>query len=184
MKRFKIWVGFGCIGLSVISGSFAHNAIAQTSVAAPLPTLEPLDLKLLAADPSTLPPLVTTPNTISPTGLTPPSLWWAEAQFGERLLTTWLAYLPNQTRPGRVDLVVNRQIWSLLDYLERYEFITHMGNVAQEFQYNTRIFNPQGEFLAAYTCNFTAPQPICDIRLDPGGKSGLRGRGNTPLLLQ
>ncbi len=143
----------------------------------PLPSGEPLDISLLAPEVD-LPAFVVTANTISQSNLTTPSLWWATEQFGDRLITNWLAYpaeLQSAAQAGRVDLVVNRQIWSLLDYLERYEFVTHMGTTARQFGYNTRVFNPQGELLAAYTCTFT-PENFCNILLDDGGKSGLRGR--------
>lgn len=98
-----------------------------------------------------------TKDTICPTGLTIPSLWWADEQFGDKLLENWLAYPDEQ----RVDLVVNRQIWGLMDYYQRYAFVHRMVTVVRENGetgengYNLRVFNRQEPelCLAAYTCD-------------------------------
>lgn len=95
-------------------------------------------------------------DTICQTGLTVPSLWWADEQFGDKLLENWLAY-PNKKR---IDLIVNRQRWGLMDYYERYAFVHRMGAVVRgnsetgETGYNLRVFNRQEPALclAAYTC--------------------------------
>ena len=105
-----------------------------------------------------------TKDTISQTDLTTPSLWGASEQFGNKLLENWLAYPDKQ----RVDLVVNRQRWSLMDYLQRYEFVNHMGTVIRQDEYNLRVFNRQDPTLpiAAYTCNFTIAPPTCRIDIN------------------
>ncbi|MGB3238239.1 MAG: hypothetical protein WBB29_08080 [Geitlerinemataceae cyanobacterium] len=98
-----------------------------------------------------------TKDTICQTRLTIPSLWWADEQFGDKLLENWLAY-PEE---HRVDLVVNRQIWGLMDYYQRYAFVHRMVAVVRENGetgengYNLRVFNRQEPelCLAAYTCN-------------------------------
>lgn len=121
-----------------------------------LPPVEPpLDLTLLEPDAEPDAQNVLTMTSISQAGLTVPSLWWQREQFGGKLLDNWLAYPGNDNQPGRVDLVVNRQIWSLLDYLQRYEFVHHFGITARDYGYNTRVFNRQGILLGAYTCEFT-----------------------------
>jgi hypothetical protein len=158
-----------------------------------------------------------TATTISQTALTIPSLWWmkeqyaAQEQFGDKLIETWVAYPSQEGRPNRVDLIVNRQLWSLLDYLQRYAFVHDFGGAARDYGYNIRIFDRRANLLAAYTCNFqpaiapisqlsllpdtqaksvipffaTYVQPAkpltCDTLLDYGGKSGLRGSSPNPL---
>ena len=115
---------------------------------------------------------VVTATTISQTQLTRPSLWWADEQFGEKLLNNWCAY-PNERQ---IDLIVNRQIWSLLTYLQRYAFVNHFGTVARDFQYNLRVFNQQKTPLATYTCNFSATPVSCDLKIDtPSIRSVGRG---------
>ncbi|MBE9009738.1 hypothetical protein IQ250_05920 [Pseudanabaenaceae cyanobacterium LEGE 13415] len=102
-----------------------------------------------------------TNTTIDQTGLTQPSLWWirdqiaAQDKFGRRLIDGWLA-CNGATEPNRVDVVVNAQIWSSLDYFDRFEFIRRFGQVTSGYGYNLRVFNPQGELFAAYTCEFSA----------------------------
>ena len=72
---------------------------------------------------------IITENTISQTGLTNPSLWWASERFGGQLLDTWLVCQDER----RVTIIVNRQVWTLLDYLERYEFcLLYTSDAADE----------------------------------------------------
>lgn len=138
------------------------------TIAAPQPSTPPTNCPPL--EPGTNPPpaprlpsgSVLTANTISQTGLTRPSLWWTDEQFGNKLLNNWCAY-PDERR---IDLIVNRQIWSLLTYLERYAFVNHFGTVARDFQYNVRVFNQQNVQLATYTCNFSATPVSCNLQLD------------------
>ena len=129
----------------------------------PPPNCPPLEQEANSSPPSTSTSgSVRTANTISQTGLTPPSLWWANEQFGGKLLDNWCAY-PDQRR---VDLVVNRQIWSLLTYLERYEFVSHFGTVARDFNYNLRVFNQQKTLLATYTCDYSIIPVRCNLWID------------------
>ncbi len=137
----------------------------------------PLELSLL--EPGVAPnPNVITASTISQQNLTIPSLWWANQQFGGQLLENWLAYPADSTTAARIDLVVNRQNWSLSDYLERYEFVYHFGTVASDYGYNVRVFNYQRELLATYTCNFATSPRLCNLQLEATGRAQIRGSGN------
>ena len=149
-----------------------HLASAQTP-SIPTASGEPLETELLKQDSAHNGRDVVTANTISNTSLSVPSLWWAKEQFNEvsgKLINNWIAY-PNEKR---IDLVVNRQAWTLLDYIKRYGFITKFGAVARDKNYNIRIFNQQGERLATYTCNYSQTPPACEIKiLDPFGRTSL-----------
>lgn len=116
-----------------------------------------------------------TANTICQQQLTIPSLWWANEQFGGKLVDNWLAYPAKSNSAARIDLVVNRENWSLLDYLERYEFVNHFGTVARDYGYNVRLFNYQEELLATYTCNFNTTPPMCNIQLDVTSNTPVQG---------
>ncbi len=118
---------------------------------------------------------VITSNTISQEGLTIPSLWWAKEQFGGDVLNNWLAYPAQGETAGRIDLFVNRQNWSSLDYIGRYEFVNHFGTVARDYGYNLRVFNEQKELLASYTCDFSQNSSQCNMQLDATGKARIRG---------
>lgn len=124
-----------------------------------LPSMAPLDVAALKMEP--LPPPLRSATTISRVSLTIPSLWWTEDHHAAqdpseaKLVENWLAYPLTNDEPGRVDVVVNRQLWSLLDYLERYEFINEFGNGAKDFGYNLRVFDSRAQLLGAYTCDFS-----------------------------
>ncbi|WP_427158963.1 hypothetical protein ACQFX9_23680 [Aliinostoc sp. HNIBRCY26] len=145
---------------------FNPSAIAQTGI--PQPSQVPLNLQLLNNPQGN----VITANTIKLTELTTPSLWLAQEISQNKLLDNWIAYPGNQTESNRVDLVVNQQIWSLLDYVERYEFVNRLGSAARKDNYNMRVFNYQGDLLATYTCNFQNSPPTCNIQMNIQYKLG------------
>ena len=135
-------------------------------------SIEPLDVCWIEENSDcTSSSLIITKDTISQIDLTVPSLWWASEQFGGKLLENWLAY-PEERR---VDLVVNRQRWTLLDYLQRYAFVNQMGTVARSDGYNVRIFNRQEPDMpiATYTCNFSMSLPQCEIEINSGARPNL-----------
>ena len=135
-------------------------------------SIEPLDVCWIEENTDcTSESTIITKDTISQTELTVPSLWWASEQFGGKLLENWLAY-PEERR---VDLVVNRQRWTLLDYLQRYAFVNQMGTVARSDGYNVRIFNRQEPDvpIATYTCNFSMSIPQCEIEINSGARPNL-----------
>lgn len=101
----------------------------------------------------------TTAQEPSQLGLTVPSLWWVDEQFGGKLVANWLVYPLQNAASNRVDVVVRREIWSLLGYFERYAFVNHFGTAASDYGYNLLIVDRQKNILAAYTCNFAQVQP-------------------------
>ncbi len=139
-------------------------ASAQPS-SSPEPSLEPLETELLKPDASFARPDIITANTLSPTDITTPSFWWAKEQFDEfdgKLINNWIAYQDKK----RLDLVVNSQLWSLLDYMGRYRFVNKFGTAARyNYQYDVRVFNQQAVLEATYTCNYTSTVPDCAIRI-------------------
>jgi hypothetical protein len=167
------------------------QSIAQTAQASLTPVTEPLDLELVEQEQEDLATLtpgactvngVITSKTICQNSITIPSLWWLEEQYRQlngKLVNTWLAY-PNAIGTSRrVDLVVNQQVWSLLDYLERYKFIDWFGTTARDYGFSTRVFNSQGRMLAAYTCaaqptsSTAGSPPKCSLLVNTLGRSGL-----------
>lgn len=188
-------IGVG-LGLSDCNRAIALDAQALLLLTQPLTSSE-INLLAQGAPPSDS--SWVTAETISQTGLTPPSLWWAKQQFGGKLLSNWLAKPGTDDLPSRVDLLVNQQIWTSYNYLDRYAFLNQMGRVAQDFGYSTRVFNAQGELLGAYICDFDWTEPrssrypqgiassatlssACRIFLDPSGVGAVRGVGATGAL--
>lgn len=102
--------------------------------------------------------VVITSQTVCQSGLTPPSLWWTKEQVAQELRTSgklvsdWSAQLKTAEAPGQVRLVVNPQLWSLMDYFERYDFVSNFGLAARGFGYQTEIYNTKGTKLASYIC--------------------------------
>ncbi|MDJ0796112.1 MAG: hypothetical protein QNJ51_04625 [Calothrix sp. MO_167.B12] len=129
----------------------------------------PLELELLKQNTG----FVVTANTIYQDKMAVPSFWWAKENSENKLLDNWIAYPASVKEPARVDLVVNQQIWSLLDYLERYNFVNQMGNLARTYSYNVRVFNYQQERLATYTCNFENSPALCNIEMNTQNSMGL-----------
>jgi hypothetical protein len=132
-----------------------------------------LDTKLLSAKNHIDDDRIININTISENGLTVPSLWWAKEQFdpfGGKMVDNWLAY----TEEKRIDLVINFQLWSLLDYLDRYRFVDNFGNIAREYGYNLRVFGQQKNCLALYYFNVNSTPPKWEITFDGYLQNGLQ----------
>jgi len=99
-----------------------------------------------------------------------PSLWLADKLFGGKLLDRWFVDRDN----ALVIIIVNRQLWSLLDYIERYQFVNRFGTVSSEYGYNLRVCNRQGKALAIYSCK--GDRLNCKIDLESLSNPGLRGK--------
>ena len=102
-----------------------------------------------------------------------PSLWWAREQFdpfGGRLVENWLT----DAHVQQINLVVNWQLWTLLDYLGRYRFVNQFGTVARRYGYNLNIFNQKKQCLASYKYNAISNPPKWEINLEQLGKNSLQ----------
>lgn len=138
--------------------------VAGATISCDIPAT-PLELELLRDNDQLAQRGIITADTISQRSINIPSLWWAREQFDPyrgRLVINWLAY-PEEKR---IDLIVNRQLWSLLDYPNRYRFLNQFGTVARGYQYNLRVFNQKQQCLATYTCDFTMDTPECQIKFN------------------
>ena len=102
-----------------------------------------------------------------------PSLWWAREQFdpfGGRLIDDFLT----NHQLKQIDLVVNWQLWTLLDYLGRYRLINQLGTVARQYDYDLRIINQQKQCLATYQYTVESNSPKWEINLDSLGQNSLQ----------
>jgi hypothetical protein len=158
MRQLALLLGSYLTAISLIPNQLS---LAQIPFV-PTPSVAPLELSLLTNPTDS----VVTANTINQSSLTVPSLWWAKENSENKLLDNWIAYPASGTEPARVDLIVNQQVWSSLDYLKRYEFVNRLGTTARSYGYNTRVFNYQQELLATYTCNFSINTPLCNINMN------------------
>ncbi len=102
-----------------------------------------------------------------------PSLWWAKEQFDffdGRLVTNWIA----NTERKNIDIIVNRQLWSQLNYLERYRFVNKFATVARENYYNLRVLNQQQKCLVSYVCNFQVTPNQCQMIFETNEVTGFQ----------
>jgi hypothetical protein len=168
------------------------QSVDQTTQAFLAPIAEPIDIELVEQQEDNLPTStpgactvdgsVITSKTICQNGITIPSLWWLEEQYRQlngKLVNTWLAYPDATGKARRVDLIVNQQVWSLLDYLERYKFVDWFGTTARGYGFSTRVFDGQGRLLGAYTCaaqSDSSPSrdlSTCSLLVNSLGRNGL-----------
>jgi hypothetical protein len=132
-----------------------------------------LDIKLL--EPTTDPSKygVIRYDTISQSNLSIPSLWWPKERFDPfqgKLINNWLAY-PAQKR---IDLIVSRQQWALMNYLDRYSFVNSFGAIARDYNYSLRIFNQDQTCLAIYRFNNQIQPERWELIFDPGQEDGFQ----------
>ncbi|MGB6301657.1 MAG: hypothetical protein WBF90_36505 [Rivularia sp. (in: cyanobacteria)] len=162
MRQFSLLFSICISTVSIFSAQFAQARDSRI----PAPSQAPLELDLLINPRDN----IITANTISQKQLTVPSLWWAQEQSQYKLLENWIAYPANNSQPGRVDLIVNQQIWNeIFNGFERYSFVNRLGSVARSYGYNIRVFNDEKELLATYTCNLNLETPLCNIRMNSIG---------------
>ncbi len=121
-----------------------------------------------------------------------PSLWLGrdifayQARFGKKIFEGWLVCPSSNGDRGRIDLVLNGQLWSVLDYFDRYELVQQFGissdraDVKFRSGYNLRVFNRQGKSLGSYTCDApvfgSVPIVPIEVEVSAGLKSTV-GKG-------
>jgi len=163
-SKFTQWVSAPILLASVLLILVPQLVLAQVPSAAD-PCLQPSEIEPPTdeAEPPQEDALVT-PQEISQKGLTDPSFWWAQEQFNKfdgKLINSWVA----DREQKMLYLFVNRQLWTLMDYLGRYSFVNKFGTVARDYQYDVRLFNQQRVPLASYTCDYSQTPADCTIRI-------------------
>ena len=124
-------------------------------------------------NPKSIDTLISAKPNITVAGITLPSLWWARQQFdpfGGRLINNWLA----DPEIKQINLFVNWQLWTLLDYVGRYRFVNQFGTVARKYGYELHILNHQQQCLASYQYNLESLPPKWEINLEPSAQDSLQ----------
>lgn len=96
-----------------------------------------------------------TPDTES---LTVPGLWWANEQFGDKMVVNWLIYRRAKEGNSQVRAIVRSDLWSRYSYLERYAFLKRFGATTSVAGYHLLVLDRQNYPLGAYTCEFLPTQ--------------------------
>lgn len=95
--------------------------------------------------------------------LTVPGLWWANQQFGDKMVQNWFAYRRPEARSSQVRAIVRPDLWSRYTYLERYAFLKRFGATSSAAGYHLLVLDRQNYLLGSYTCEFpsqTKPAPL------------------------
>lgn len=160
LERFSGWGTWAAL-LVLLSGP---STLAQTPTI-PRESPPPHVAALVALDRQSL-PVIATALTPSQRGLTVPSLWWADDQFGDKLVENWIVYARRPNTQARTDLIIRRALWNTLNYYERYAVVNRFGTVASDYGYNLLVFDRENDLLAAYTCSFSrvAPDYLEEVR--------------------
>ena len=165
-------------GLSLILlNNYSLSAIAKDTVDSPANKCQQIDNRISGSYKAIpLDRIDRNPNIVASTkaapNLTQSSLWWAALQFDPfegKLIQNWLAYPQKQ----QINLVVNWQLWTLLDYFGRYRFVNQFGTVAREHGYSLNIFNQKDQCLASYKYNPASIPPKWELNLEELGRGSL-----------
>jgi hypothetical protein len=84
--------------------------------------------------------------------LTMPSLWRIKNNFGSKMIERWFLVPDNNW----IVVVINRQYWGLMDYLEKYQVINRLATASRSDGYNLRLCNNKGLTLGVYVCEFSS----------------------------
>jgi len=101
------------------------------------------------------------------------SIWWAAEQFDPfegKLIQDWLTHPQKQ----QINLTVDLQLWSLLDYFGRYRFVNQFGAVARKYGYSLNIMNEKLHCLATYKYNSISQPPRWELKLQQLGEDSLQ----------
>ena len=132
----------------------------QGAVAQPLffpSEKSPIEVQQLLQGP--LPPPSSSSKQPSQSGLTLPSLWWVDRQFGQKLVIDWFGYKSASPQAQQVQMFVRSNLWTRFSYLERYAFVTHFGALTRTYGYQMLLLDTRGYLIASYICDFEAQQP-------------------------
>ena len=101
------------------------------------------------------------------------SIWWAAEQFDPfegNLVQNWLT----NPQKRQINLTVNWQLWTTLDYFGRYRFVNQFGTVVRKHGYNLNIFSQKEQCLASYKYNAVSNPPKWELHLEKLGKDSLQ----------
>lgn len=142
-----------------------------------------------------------TSEDISDVTMSGPSFWYNSDHLpprlgGRRLISSWIAFELNQAPLAVVDVVIDIQYWRVLNYLEKYGVLNHLGTSAKAYGYNLRIYRGSlfnRQLLGLYVCDFPGnPSQLpmyssevteipCQASLDLTHIDGFRGTSDSLL---
>jgi hypothetical protein len=112
-----------------------------------LPVSIPMGVTCPTGDKSTWPQ-----PPLSQLQLTIPSFWMVQKDLGSKMIESWFLVPDNNW----IVIVINRQYWGLMDYLEKYQVINRLATASRSDGYNLRLCNNKGLTLGVYFCEFSS----------------------------
>lgn len=100
------------------------------------------------------------------------SVWWAAEQFDPfdgNLIQDWLTYPQRQ----QINLMVDWQLWTTLDYFGRYRFVNQFGTVVRKHGYSLNVVSQKEQCLATYKYNSASKPPKWELHLEKLGRDSL-----------
>ena len=101
------------------------------------------------------------------------TIWWAIEQFDPfdgKLIENWLTH----PKKRQINLIVDSQLWTTLDYFDRYRLVNQFGTIARKYSYSLNILDPKEQCLATYKYNTIGNPPKWELRLEELGKDSLQ----------
>ena len=88
-----------------------------------------------------------------------PSLWWSRDQVydgwgGYRLIREWRAFRSESADAAIIDIQLDPQYWSRLEYLPQYALLNQLGTTAMGYGYQLRLYSSIS-LVGMYTCDFS-----------------------------
>ncbi|MGD1920276.1 MAG: hypothetical protein ACFCAD_16170, partial [Pleurocapsa sp.] len=105
------------------------------------------------------------------------SIWWAAEQFDPfdgNLIDNWLSYPQKQ----QINLMVDWQLWTTLDYFGRYRFVNQFGTVVRRHGYDLNVLSQKEQCLATYKYNSSSKPPKWELHLEKLGRDSLEAESS------
>ena len=169
MNSYYVLILINLIGLLLFIN---QSAIAVLSSNIVLDTFQDNKLTNISTCDVASPKYLSSINKRSKADIPQASIWWAAEQFdpfGGNLIQDWLTYPQKQ----QINLTVDWQLWTTLDYFGRYRFVNQFGTVVRKHGYSLNIFSQKEQCLATYKYNSVSKPPKWELHLEKLGRDSL-----------
>jgi hypothetical protein len=157
-RKQQTWLSLGLLCISTCIGLLSNS---KQVLSADFGLQAPALVETLLQTPVKKPHVKA--NNPSETSLTVPGLWWANQQFGDKMVINWFAYRRPEDRSSQVRAIIRPDLWSRYTYLERYAFLRRFGATTSAAGYHFLVLDRQNYLLGSYTCEFpdtAKPAPL------------------------
>lgn len=98
--------------------------------------------------------------------MTEPSLWFSREQMyerwgGYRLIRRWTAFHSTSSDAYIIDVQVDPQYWSRLEYAQQYAILNQLGKTGMSYGYQVRVYRSI-TLVGIHTCDFSPVPELAD----------------------